>query len=410
MTGVAITGLGVVTCHGSGTRALWDAMMAAPVTDPGPVPDPYANMDVPVVQGVADSALPAAFQALARTSRLALTAIDEAIADAGLPLAGAIGDGALPLAGASLPLRRAAGATSTRIGLALGTCMGDSGLHEQFRADGGKPAARFSSELGVAREIADRLGPLSVVTTISNACAAGGFAIGAAADLVRSGEADVVLAVGADAYSRVMLACFNRMGAVDPLRCRPFDLHRRGTSFGEAAGALVIESVEHARARGATVGTLVEGSGWTCDAYHLTAPEPEGTQIIRAMRTALDETGTDRDRIGCVLPHGTGTQLNDVVESRALNEVLGAGVPLYSLKALIGHTGGAAAAVAAVAAALILRHRTVPPNVPITEQDPECRVWLPQGLGTPLGSDRIMVNGYAFGGNNVSLVLSGAET
>ncbi|GIG91747.1 beta-ketoacyl-[acyl-carrier-protein] synthase family protein [Plantactinospora endophytica] len=389
MTGVAITGLGVVTCHGSGTRALWDAMMAAPVTDPGPVPDPYANMDVPVVQGVPDAHLPAESQALARTSRLALTAVDEALADAGLPPGGAA-------------------TARSRIGLALGTCMGDAGLHEQWRADGGKPVARFTSALGVASEIADRLGPVSVATTISNACAAGGFALGAAADLVRSGEADVVLAVGADAYSRVMLACFNRMGAVDPVRCRPFDLHRRGTSFGEAAGALVVESAEHARARGATVHAVLEGSGWTCDAYHLTAPEPEGTQIIRAMRAALDATGTDGDRIGCVLPHGTGTQLNDVVESRALNEVLGADVPLYSLKALIGHTGGAAASVAAVAAALILRHRTVPPNVPIAQQDPECRVWLPQGLTTPLGSDRIMVNGYAFGGNNVSLVLAGA--
>ncbi|MBE1491999.1 beta-ketoacyl-[acyl-carrier-protein] synthase family protein [Plantactinospora soyae] len=392
MTGVAITGLGVVTCHGSGTRALWDAMMAAPVTDPGPVSDPFAHMDVPVVQGVSEVYLPAESQALARTSRLALTAVDEALADAGLPLA------------------ESAGAARARIGLSLGTCMGDSGLHEQWRADGGKPAERFTSALGVAGEIADRLGPLSVATTISNACAAGGFALGAAADLVRSGEADIVLAVGADAYSRVMLACFNRMGAVDPVRCRPFDLHRRGTSFGEAAGALVVESTEHARARGATVRAVVEGSGWTCDAYHLTAPEPGGTQIIRAMRAALDETGTDSDRIGCVLPHGTGTQLNDVVESRALNEVLGVDVPLYSLKALIGHTGGAAAAVAAVAAALILRYRTVPPNVPITEQDPECRVWLPQGLVTPLASDRIMVNGYAFGGNNVSLVLAGAGT
>ncbi|MFY1670045.1 beta-ketoacyl-[acyl-carrier-protein] synthase family protein [Plantactinospora sp. WMMB334] len=385
MTGVAITGLGVVTCHGSGTRALWDAMMAAPVTDPVTVPDPYANMDVPAVQVVSDADLPVESRALARTSRLALAAVDEAVADAGLPPGGLVG---------------------ARTGLALGTCMGDSGRHEQWRADGGKPAARFTSALGVASEVADRLGPLSVTTTISNACAAGGFALGAAADLIRSGEADVVLAVGADAYSRVMLACFNRMGAVDPLRCRPFDRHRRGTSFGEAAGALVVESEAHARARGATVHALVEGSGWTCDAYHLTAPEPQGTQIVRAMRAALDGSGAGP--VGCVLPHGTGTQLNDVVESRALHEVLGAGVPLYSLKALIGHTGGAAAAVAAVAAALILRHRAVPPNVPIAEQDPECPVWLPQRLPTPLESDRVMVNGYAFGGNNVSLVLAGA--
>jgi 3-oxoacyl-[acyl-carrier-protein] synthase II len=393
MTVVAVTGLGAVTCRGRGTGALWAAMSAAQVSGPGTAPDPLAHMDVPALYGVPDADLPADSNGLSRTARLALVAVDEALADAGLRADGA---------GVTISGRPA------RIGVVLGTCMGGSGLHEQARANGTVPEWDRSPAFGVAAEIADRIGPVSVASTISNACAAGGFAIGAAADLIRTGEADIVIAGGAEAYSRVMLACFNRMGAVDPVRCRPFDLHRRGTSFGEAAAMLVIESAEHARARGATVHATIEGSGWTCDAHHLTAPEPEGTQIVRAMREALAAAGTDADGVGCVLPHGTGTQLNDIVESQALNQLLGDDIPLYSLKALVGHTGGAAAAVAAVAGALILRHRTVPPNVPIDEQDPECKVWLPQDATTPLEVDRVLVNGYAFGGNNVSVVLAGA--
>src|SRR5690606_38364438 len=144
-----------------------------------------------------------------------------------------------------------------------------------------------------------------------------------------------------------------------------------------------------------------------CDAHHLTAPEPSGEQIARAMREALGGEG----ELGCVIPHGTGTRLHDVVESRALRAVLGertAEVPLYSAKALVGHTGGAAAALGAVAAALILRSGTVPANVRIGEQDPECDVYLPVDGPVRLKTPRVMVNAYAFGGNNASFVLEEA--
>jgi 3-oxoacyl-(acyl-carrier-protein) synthase len=202
------------------------------------------------------------------------------------------------------------------------------------------------------------------------------------------------------------------MGALDPQRCRPFARDRLGTVFGEGAAALVLESAEHASARGvSTVYARVAGAGWSCDAYHPTAPEPAGTQIARAMADALTDAGASVDQVGCVVPHGTGTELNDRIESDAITGVLGMRtpeIPLYSLKALIGHTGGAAGAMAAVAATLILHRGTVPGNVTMAEQDPGCAVWLPQAA-TPLAGRYAMINAYAFGGNNISLVLDGAR-
>jgi 3-oxoacyl-[acyl-carrier-protein] synthase II len=129
------------------------------------------------------------------------------------------------------------------------------------------------------------------------------------------------------------------------------------------------------------------------------------------MRQALAQPSGALASVGCVIPHGTGTQLNDVVESQALREVFGSrccAVPLYSLKAMVGHTGGAAGALATVAAALVLEQCEVPPNAPLDDQDPGCDVWLPQEHPVPLERERVLVNAYAFGGNNVSLLLEGA--
>ncbi|MCJ0871747.1 beta-ketoacyl synthase N-terminal-like domain-containing protein [Streptomyces sp. AP-93] len=379
---VVVTGIGAVTCHGNGTDALWRAMTAAGVRLPDRPADPHARMDRPLINLVPDRSAGQA-DPETRASGFALTAAREALADAGLH------DG-LPAGSA----------------VVLGSCMGEPGLNERGRgADGTwRPPFRLASQ------VAAELGLFGTAHEIANACAAGGYALGAAADLIRSGEADVVLAGGSDAYSRVALGCFNRLGAVDPVRCRPFDRQRAGTVFAEGAGLLVLESAAHAAARGARSALRLTGAGWSCDAGHPTAPESEGEQIERAMREAV---GPDAGPVGCVIPHGTGTQLNDVIESRVLHRVFGAAaadLPLYSLKALLGHAGGASAALGAVAAALILRHGSIPPNVPVEDPDEQCEVRLPGGSATalPAGARRVLVNAYAFGGNNASLVLEEA--
>ncbi|QFU90547.1 beta-ketoacyl synthase [Amycolatopsis sp. YIM 10] len=382
MNPVVITGIGAVSCRGAGADRLWQAMAEGAAKPPEPLTDPHAAMPVRLLHRVADGELPAPESGrIGRASLLAIGAAREAIADAGLDLA-----------------------NEARPGIVTGTCVGDSGLLESWRCGGGVPGDETASPFAVTAALAGEFGVAAHTATPGNACAAGGFALTMAADLIADGDAEVVLCGGADAYSRVMLGAFNRMGALDPVRCRPFDQHRRGAVFGEGAGMLVLESAGHAAARGQRPLATLDGSGWSCDAHHSTAPEPSGTQITRAMREALAAAAVNQ--VGCVIPHGTGTERNDVVESQALVSVVGDQVPVYSLKALLGHTSGASAALAAVAAVLMLRHRRVPPNAPIGEQDPECKVKLPVD-STELGGP-VLVNAYAFGGNNVSLVLGRA--
>ncbi|MEU5109686.1 beta-ketoacyl-[acyl-carrier-protein] synthase family protein [Streptomyces sp. NPDC021354] len=397
-TDVLVTGLGALSCLGSGTEALWRGMHTA-CSAPTKVPDPLAHMDHPHMYLVPEADLPTGPEEqdglpLGRGSQFAIAAAHEAVDSAGLT--------------------GLAGVDPRRVAVSISSGMGDSDLHERRRA--GEPARHdgWAPAFPVASAVGGWLGAQGPNTSLTNACAASGYALSVAADLIRSGEADVVVAGGTEAYSRVALACFNRLGAIDPERCRPFAADRRGTIFGEGAAVLVLESAAHARERGAkTVYARLAGAGWSCDAHHATAPEPGGEQIERAMREALRETDPALEAapgaggLGFVVPHGTGTELNDVVEARALAGVLGEAAPrtpLYSVKALLGHTGGAAGAFAALAAVLVLHHRTLPPNVPVGRQDPECEVPLPTEP-TPMTAPYGLVNAYAFGGNNVSLVL-----
>ncbi|WAP56236.1 beta-ketoacyl synthase N-terminal-like domain-containing protein [Streptomyces sp. S465] len=421
MDDVLVTGLGALSPLGTGVDAFWRGMHAAD-TAPLRVPDPLAHMDHPLMYLVPEADIPDGPEEqdglpLGRGSRYALAAAREAVADAGL--AGPPGPDAMDThaAGAGAGVWAGAGVDPRRVAVALSSGMGDTDLHEGWWTGKAPASDRWAPAFPVASVVGGWFGAQGVNTCVSNACAASGYALSVAADLIRSGEADVVIAGGAEAYSRVALGCFNRLGAIDPERCRPFSAERRGTVFGEGAAVLVLESAAHARARGArTVYGRLAGAGWSCDAHHATAPEPSGAQIERAMREALREAGAEPGTgagagpglggLGFVMPHGTGTELNDVVESRVLGAVA-PGTPLYSVKALIGHTGGAAGAFAALAATLVLHHKTLPPNVPVGEQDPECAVELPYG-SAPMTAGYGLVNAYAFGGNNISLVFGEA--
>ncbi|MBI0296718.1 beta-ketoacyl-[acyl-carrier-protein] synthase family protein [Streptomyces sp. PRKS01-29] len=436
MDDVLVTGLGALSPLGAGTDAFWRGMHKAD-TGPTRVPDPLAHMDRPLMYLVPEADVPDGPEEqdglpLGRGSRFALAAAREAVADAGL--APSAGPGERPEAG---PYATGGGLDPRRVAVALSTGMGDTDLHEGWWTGRAPASGRWAPAFPLASVVGGWFGAQGVNTCVSNACAASGYALSVGADLIRSGEADVVIAGGAEAYSRVALACFNRLGAIDPERCRPFAVERQGTVFGEGAAVLVLESASHARARGArTVYGRLAGAGWSCDAYHATAPEPSGEQIERAMREALREAGAEAGSgtgsesgsgsgsesgsgteagsgagsgsggLGFVIPHGTGTELNDVVESRLL-DALTPRTPLYSVKALIGHTGGAAGAFAALAACLVLHHKTLPPNVPVGEQDPECAVPLPSG-SAPMTGAYGLVNAYAFGGNNISLVFGEA--
>lgn len=381
---LAVTGTGAVTSAGATIAELWDGMLAGrPMAEQ--VKDPWANMPVPLLYTVATEHA-VADGAAGRTGAMALRAAREALVRS---------------TGGGLP------AAPHRVGVVVGSAMGESGEHERRRAGADFQPAGAEPLFSVAAAVADGIGSRGPAVSVSNACAASVYALGLAIDMISGGECDAVVVLGAESYSRVALACFNRMGAVDPQGCRPFAADRGGTVFGEGAAALVIEPIERAAERGAPLLAEILGFGWSCDAGHPTAPDPTGGPAERALRAALAEAAMPADGIGAVVPHGTGTELNDAVEADLLRRVLGGRtgqVPVYSLKALLGHTGGAAGALAAVAAVEITNRGAIPANVDVGPIDPACSLFLDHG-GRDDVRGAVLVNAYAFGGNNASVVF-----
>ena len=253
---------------------------------------------------------------------------------------------------------------------------------------------------------------LSIVT----ACATGTHCVGEAYRLIRHGYADMALAGGSEeSISPICLAGFGNLGATskstDPTAASmPFDVNRGGFVPGEGAGALVLESLEHAVARGANILAEVAGFGSTGDAYHMTAPEPSGEGAVRAMRQALAEGGFTPDDLGHLNAHGTSTHANDAMESAALKVLVGeeraADVPVTSVKGSIGHTLGAAGALEAIVCALSVANDCVPPTAGTREIDPECGVNVPLEPIEGYRQKVALSNSLGFGGHNGSLALS----
>ncbi|MBI2820931.1 MAG: beta-ketoacyl-[acyl-carrier-protein] synthase family protein [Acidobacteria bacterium] len=402
MRRVVITGLGLLTPIGSGKEVFWNALTAGasgigPVTafDTSPfpihlgaevksfIPEPYFRRTLPGEMG--------------RASQLAVAAARLAIEDAGVDLD---------------VLER------NRIGVCMGTTSGEPLFVERYndlRKAGGLEAipgeimARYPCNVipsNIAIEF-DLRGPCLMIPT---ACAAGNYAVGYGFDLIRTGRADLVLAGGADAFSRITYMGFSRLGAIAPERCQPFDRNRKGMVPGEGAAVLILESLEAARARGARVYAQVLGYGLSCDSHHMTAAHPEGDGAIRAMALALRESGVDISQVDYISAHGTGTPTNDRVESIAVRRLFGtrAGkVPISSIKSMIGHTMGAASAIEAAACALAIQTGIIPPTMNYEEPDPECNLDYVPNQARRTDPRVVLNNAYAFGGNNASLCLAG---
>jgi 3-oxoacyl-[acyl-carrier-protein] synthase II len=303
------------------------------------------------------------------------------------------------------------------VAVVVGTTMGDVTGFEQRRAEHPEREADLGDLLELAERpmdvmgasIARRYGLSGSVLTVPTACAAGAYAIGIAASLVRRGEARVGLAIGCEAFSRLAFLGFARLGAMAPDACRPFSRGRQGLLLGEGAAALVIEREHEARRRGAPIVARIEGFGLSCDAFHVTGPHPEGHGAARALARALAEAGVAPELVDYVNAHGTGTALNDRMESLALRSVLGTrakSVPVSSIKALTGHTMGAAGAIEAVATLLALRHGVVPPTWNWLAPDPDCQVDCVPNEPRESHLRCAVSNSYAFGGNNASLVFT----
>jgi 3-oxoacyl-[acyl-carrier-protein] synthase II len=254
---------------------------------------------------------------------------------------------------------------------------------------------------------------------VVSACASGGHALGSALRMIQYGDADAVVAGGAEAtLTEFGFACFNSMQALSPTGIsRPFDARRDGFVMGEGAAMMVLEDAESAAARGATVLAELVGYGSTSDAFHLTAPEPTGGPASRAITLALEDAGAEPSELDYVNAHGTSTQLNDAAETAALKLALGEHahrVPISSTKSSIGHLLGAAGAVEAVATIQTLITGVIPPTLGYEHPDPELDLDYVPGESRPLitgnGHPPLAIsNSFAFGGHNVALAFRGVK-
>jgi 3-oxoacyl-[acyl-carrier-protein] synthase II len=400
---VAITGLGAVTALGPDVRTLV-AGLAEGRCGIGPL-TLFAHAgrcriaaEVPEAVPVPGAAVgPATARRLSRADRFALAAAAEACRDAGL----------------DAELRRG---TAIAVGATTGGMRETEEAYRRRRA-GEDRRFRLSRMLGTplstsAAAVSQALGLFGPRATFSTACSSSALAIVAATEAVRAGRATVALAIGTDQLCRLTYAGFDALQALDPEPCRPFDRQRRGLSLGEGAAALVLEDAAHARARGARVYALVLGHGTATDAYHPTAPHPEGAGAAAALRAALADAGVPPERVDYVNAHGSGTPQNDAVEVGVLRAVFGrrlARVPVSSTKSQIGHTLGAAGAIEALVTVRALSDGLLPPTVNLRTPDP---TWADLDL-VPVAGRRVplavaVTSSYGFGGHNVTLVLGRA--
>jgi 3-oxoacyl-(acyl-carrier-protein) synthase len=247
--------------------------------------------------------------------------------------------------------------------------------------------------------------------TVSTACTSSATALALAADMIRNGRCPIVLAGGSDSLCRTTFAGFNALQALDAEPCRPFDRDRHGLTLGEGAAVLVLEDADHARARGASPWAELVGAGLTTDAYHMTAPRPDGAAAIAAFHAALAASGTPPEAVDYINAHGTGTPANDAVETRVIKAVLGAHahrVPISSTKSMVGHCLGSAGAIEALTSVLALRHDLVPPTLRLEQPDPQCDLDYVPGVARRRALGTVVSNSHGFGGSNSSLVFARA--
>ena len=398
---VVITGIGAVTPLGIGARPLheeWARGVVGIEDGAGRCRsfEPTEHLSVKEVRR------------LDRFAQMAVVASDEALAQAGWN-----GDGPYD------PLR---------VGCVVATGIGGIATVEQNHSTMLERGAGRVSPLGIpmympnagAAAVSMRHGLRGQMYGVVSACSGGAHALGSALRMIQYGDADAVVAGGSEAtLTEFGFACFNALQALSESGVsRPFDRRRDGFVMGEGAGLLVLEELEAARSRGATILGELAGYGATADAHHLTAPEPTGTAAARAVSMALEDAGVDPEGVSYINAHGTSTQLNDAAETNALKRALGEEqahrIPISSTKSSIGHLLGAAGAVEAVATVQVLSTGLIPPTLGLEEPDPELdldyvpgetRRLIPVNGGPPAA----VSNSFAFGGHNVSLVLKGAE-
>ncbi len=396
---VVVTGIGVVTSIGSTRQAFWEALVGG-VSGVGTITafdaTAYATRIAAEVRSFDPLRhIPRKLAGrMARNSQMAVCAATDAVKDAGLDPA------------SENPLR---------IGCTIGSAAGDYNQleeqHQNFLSRGADAISPFCvpkvipnmPTCNVAMAL-DLHGPNFAAVS---ACATGAHSIGMALAVLRAGQADVMLAGGAEStITPFVLNGYAAMGALsrrndDPARAsRPFDKTRDGFVMGEGAAVLVLETLEHARARGAEPIAELAGFGMTSDAFSVAQPEPNGRWSAAAMQMALSDAGLDASGVQYVNAHGTSTAANDKTESRAIRTVFTHPIAVSSNKSMLGHTLGAAGAIEAAATALTVRYDVIPPTINFETPDEECALDVVPNVARKTRVDAALSNSFGFGGQN----------
>lgn len=405
---VVITGIGVISPIGIGKQAFWESLQAGrsgivPITafDTTDFTTKFAGE----IQNFDPSQFiePKRLKRMDRTSQLAVACAKMAVQDAGLNF-------------------RENGARE-RTGVIIGTAMAGHGYilnqHITLREKGPMRINPFTALAAFpdacASNVSIELGVSGPSFSISTACSSASDAGGYAFEAIRSGAMDFLVMGGAEAsiYPGILAAfCVARALSTrndDPQKAsRPFSRDRDGFVLGEGAGILVLEEYGHAKARGATIYAEILGHGMTCDAYHMTAPDPEGTEAVRAMKMALENAGVGPKDVHYINAHGTSTPLNDKTETMIIKKVFGEQarkIPISSTKSMIGHLIGAAGSVELVATLLSMENSEIPPTINYSVPDPECDLDYVPNQSRKSKIEIAVKNSFGFGGKNSVLVL-----
>jgi beta-ketoacyl-acyl-carrier-protein synthase II len=409
MRKVVVTGLGAVTPIGNDARSTWRAAVAGESGIDWIRAFDATGLPVRVAAEVKDFdptevASPKEVRKLERNVLLSMGAAREAMQDAGLN-----------------------GFEPTRVGIVFGSAIGGvNGILEQeeIRRDRGpeRVSPNFLPNVLVdsaSGQLAISLGIKGPNYAVVSACATGSHAIGEAAELIKRGDVDAVLAGGAEAAMHpLILAGFTAMRGLaveneDPPRAsRPFDATRAGFVMGEGACVLVLEELDVARARGATVYAEVLGYGASNDAHHMAQPEPEAVGVAEMMRAALRRAGVTPERVGYVNAHGTSTPLGDLAETRAIKDVFGEHayeLAVSSTKSMMGHTFGAAGAIEAMMCVLAVHEGVIPPTINYRNPDPDCDLDYVPNEAREAQIDVALSNAMGLGGHNGCVLVGRAE-
>lgn len=393
-----VTGLGLITAIGNDVNKCWENALSGKsgIDKVKSVESEncYADLGAELECDTLDDAEYASD--MDRASKLCVKAAKEAVKDSQLK----IGENA----------------QASRVGVIMGSCVGGVVSIENYVKNGenADDITKFTIS-AIANHVAAQFGAEGIVTNVANACAAGTISIAYACELIRAGVADAFIVGGADAFAAVPYSGFIALHALSSEPCSPFN-HSHGITLGEGSGALIVESYEHAVNRGAKIYCDVLGAGISSDAYHITAPRPDGEGQMTAIRTALKNSGLTAKDISYINAHGTGTPKNDEAEFLSLHTLFdgtGSDLSVSSTKAMVGHCLGAAGAIEAVFTVKALTEGCIPPTIGYSEEDISALKekagdidFRPNVMRKKDGMRSVMSNSFAFGGNNASIIFS----